>query len=400
MHLVMGLANDILKELKKDVVKCDKAEEGNPELDEHHEEVQKNILEMYSDVEDLEAQLSNTSLANMVIMNDLKRIAFFENGQLKEAEEASRENYAKQNKKKANKRQSCDAVSCILFTIDVENDWDQTFTCKNTCKIHLRCEGIAFVNEDEELPEGYECGQCEKKKPNHEWIKETLISKNHEFTQKQLSINLRITSLKAEIDYNEHLEETVSGPRQRQFKEALKKLGDVARFHGGDLQGKQVQKLLDDARNETFEIIDCIKDEKVLHEKYSSTLTCLANVSDALKTEGEDFDEDDIQMVKEICESWGELWPIHFPERNITPIGHILSFVLPKAVEEHKTFWRFYKVEQKGESIHAMMNDIDRKCWVIKNEESRLWKLIERYELRNVTNVDIVVPVKHVFKKE
>ena len=97
----------------------------------------------------------------------------------------------------------------------------------------------------------------------------------------------------------------MSGPRQRQFKEALKKLGDVARFHGGDLQGKQVQKLLDDARNETFEIIDCIKDEKVLHEKYSSTLTCLANVSDALKTEGEDFDEDDIQMVKEICESWG-----------------------------------------------------------------------------------------------
>ena len=135
----------------------------------------------------------------------------------------------------------------------MENDWDQTFTCKNTCKIHLRCEGIAFENEDEELPEGYECGQCEKKKPNHEWIKETLISKNHEYTQKQLSINLRITSLKAEIDYNEHLEETVTGPRQRQFKEALKKLGDVARFHGGDLQGKQVQKLLDDARNETEE---------------------------------------------------------------------------------------------------------------------------------------------------
>ena len=51
-----------------------------------------------------------------------------------------------------------------------------------------------------------------------------------------------------------------------------------------------------------------------------------------------------------------------------------------------------------GESIHAMMNDIERKCWVIKNEEARLWKLIERYELRNVTNVDIVVPMRRVFK--
>ena len=238
------------------------------------------------------------------------------------------------------------------------------------------------------------------KKPNQQWIQEKLIAKNQEFTQNQLSINLQITSLKAEIDYNEHIEETVSGPRQRQLKAAMKKLGDVARYHGGDLQGKQVQTLLDDARNETFEIIDCVKDKKVLHEKYSSTLTCLANVSDALKTEGDDFDEADITMITEICESWGKLWPIHFPERNITPKGHILSFVLPKAVEEHKSFFRFYKVEQKGESIHATMNDIDRKCWVMKNEEARLWKLIERYELRNSTNVDIVLPMKRVFKKD
>ena len=70
--------------------------------------------------------------------------------------------------------------------------------------------------------------------------------------------------------------------------------------------------------------------------------------------------------------------------------------ILPKVIEEHKTFFRFYKVEEKGESIHATMNDIDRKCWVIKNKQARLWKLIERYELRNVTNVDIVVPLKRI----
>ena len=48
----------------------------------------------------------------------------------------------------------------------------------------------------------------------------------------------------------------------------------------------------------------------------------------------------------------------------------------------------FYKVEEKGESIHATMNDINRKCWVIKNKEARLWKIIERYKLRNVTNIE------------
>ena len=62
-------------------------------------------------------------------------------------------------------------------------------------------------------------------------------------------------------------------------------------------------------------------------------------------------------------------------------------------------FFRFYKVEEKGESIHAIMNDINRKCWVIKNKEARLWKIIERYELRNVTNVNITKPLKRTLKR-
>ena len=77
--------------------------------------------------------------------------------------------------------------------------------------------------------------------------------------------------------------------------------------------------------------------------------------------------------------------------------GYILSFVLPKSCEELKTFYKFYKVEQRGEEIHASINDIDRKAWVIKNEGSRLWKLVERYELRNV---EIAVPMRRVFRKD
>ena len=401
MHIVMGLANDVLKELKKDVIKCDEEEKVDEGFDDNHKQaVQENLIKMYSEVEDLEAQLSNTSLAKMVILNDLKRVALLKKGLVKEAEKVSKENYGNQNATRKNERQSCGAASCLLFTIDVKNDWDQILTCKNTCKVHLRCEGIALVDEDEELPDGYTCVQCQTNKPNNEWIEETLKTKNQEFTKIQTSLNRRITSIKADIAHNEQLEESESGPRQRQLKNAMKKLGDIARYHGGDLQGKQVQKMLDDARDETFEIIACVKDHENLHSKYSTALTCLANVSDALKTSGEDYEDEDTKMVQSICEEWGKIWPTLFPERNITPKGHILAFVLPKVIEEHKTFFRFYKVEEKGESIHATMNDIDRKCWVIKNKQARLWKLIERYELRNVTNVAIVVPLKRIFKKD
>ena len=105
-------------------------------------------------------------------------------------------------------------------------------------------------------------------------------------------------------------------------------------------------------------------------------------------------------MIRKACEQWGNIWPKRFTERNITPKGHILSFVLPKSCEELKTFYKFYKVGQKGEEIHASMNDIDRKAWVIKNEGARLWKLVEQYQLRNVTTVEIAVPMRRVFRKD
>ena len=99
-----------------------------------------------------------------------------------------------------------------------------------------------------------------------------------------------------------------------------------------------------------------------------------------------------------MCEDWGKHWPVDFPNQSITPKGHILTFVLPKIASERGKLYRFYKIEQKGESIHADMNDINRKVWCIRKKEARLWKLIERYEMRNVTNVDFVVPMKRIFK--
>ena len=75
-----------------------------------------------------------------------------------------------------------------------------------------------------------------------------------------------------------------------------------------------------------------------------------------------------------------------------------MIFVLPQFIKIHRTFHMIYEVEQAGESIPAILNDIHRKIWSIRDGEQKLWKFIERYELRNVLDVDIVAPVKRVFK--
>ena len=46
--------------------------------------------------------------------------------------------------------------------------------------------------------------------------------------------------MQAKIDHHENVEQIVSGPRQRLLKEAMVKLGDIARYHGGDLQGRGI----------------------------------------------------------------------------------------------------------------------------------------------------------------
>ena len=75
-----------------------------------------------------------------------------------------------------------------------------------------------------------------------------------------------------------------------------------------------------------------------------------------------------------------------------------MIFVIPEFVKIHRSFHMFYKVEQAGESIHAVLNDIHRKIWSIRDGEQKLWKFIERYEIRNVLDVGIVSPNRRVLK--
>ena len=162
-------------------------------------------------------------------------------------------------------------------------------------------------------------------------------------------------------------------------------------YHGGDLEGKAVQKLLDCARDKSFTILKCVADKMELHEKFERALTTLHEVSDIFKSKIEFFSEDEIEVVKTLCENWGRNWPIDFPHLNLTPKGHDLVWVLPEILKHTESFFMFYKVEEKGESIHAELNSIQRKIWCIRDPAERLWKYVERYELKNSLDTNIVV---------
>ena len=66
--------------------------------------------------ENLEAQWSNVNLAEMVVLNDMKRVKLLLEDNEKEASEVATENYSKR-KKKSNPKVQCDADLCFNILI-------------------------------------------------------------------------------------------------------------------------------------------------------------------------------------------------------------------------------------------------------------------------------------------
>ena len=133
----------------------------------------------------------------------------------------------------------------------------------------------------------------------------------------------------------ERLEEKESlvGPRERKLKDSCKKLGiNPAIYHGGDLEGKAVQTMLDCARKpHKFELLE---DNANAREKYVRALSTLAKVSDALKTPFDDpFDDEDVLQIKGWFEEWGH--NLRDFKKKLTPKAHDMIFVIPEFIKIH-----------------------------------------------------------------
>ena len=172
MHVIMGLTNDTLNELKAVVRKLDDNIENRTHFDGHHTMIKEKLLEMHDEVENLEAFQSNIMLADMVVQNDLKRIPLILAGSMKDAENVAKENYS--SKRNSKEKPQCDAALCIIFDCDVINEWDEEIVCKNKCNIHTRCKGLAPIDDDEKIPEGYECQKCQTGAANTIWLQKSL----------------------------------------------------------------------------------------------------------------------------------------------------------------------------------------------------------------------------------
>ena len=75
---------------------------------------------------------------------------------------------------------------------------------------------------------------------------------------------------------------------------------------------------------------------------------------------------------------------MYFPDTNITWKMHILSFVLPKIIENYETHnicYKFLKVEQAGERFHQIWNTLTRtKFFSVRDKKLKLLYTYKEYK--------------------
>ena len=394
MHIIMGLGNDVVNELKRIVRDLDDKES---EVQTMHNNVDEKLQKLHEERETLETNHKNNALDKFIAEHDFQQQALIKKNKIKEAAEIAKKRYTKV--KSRAQKQDCDTGLCVIFPCDEENGYADILTCKNGCKVHNRCEGIVYVPHNYVEPEIYTCKKCNFELQGDEWLEKELKEGIKMVTDENRDIMRRLTEIKIEIEKIEN-EELKCGERENKLKESMKIMKiNPAIYHGGDFEGKAIQKMLDCARDKSFTILQCVSDQAELFEKFQRALTTLHEVSDLFKSKIEYFDDEEVEIVKTLCENWGKNWPIDFPNLNITPKGHDLVWVLPEVLRQLRSFYMFYKVEEKGESIHAELNSIQRKIWCIRDPAERLWKYIERYELKNTLETDLVLPYNRFNKK-
>ena len=86
------------------------------------------------------------------------------------------------------------------------------------------------------------------------------------------------------------------------------------------------------------------------------------------------------EEAADVCESWGDYFPVHFSKKNITRKMNSLIMVFPNFIRQQNICYKMLKLEQEGERLHHVLKMIEKKYLNVKNKPLRYFYLIKDYE--------------------
>ena len=108
--------------------------------------------------------------------------------------------------------------------------------------------------------------------------------------------------------------------------------------------------------------------------------------------------EEETEDGARACESWGNVFPVEFPEKNLTRKMVNMCLVTPTLIRKNPLGMmnKILRLEQEGEHIHQVMNVKERRKKMILKRHERFWKMLVDWEDSIYSDYSDFEPIKWV----
>ena len=147
------------------------------------------------------------------------------------------------------------------------------------------------------------------------------------------------------------------GATEKIFDKSLKKIGMTTQcyFGGDNMVGNVCNKGYKSLNDGEETLVECLEGEEEKQE-YLNSFRSLAKIHKLLFIEKPSDEE--IEAAAKECEFFLENFPVWFPNHSITHKMFILGMILPIFIRrERQMLYHFLSAEERGESIHRLLNE-------------------------------------------
>ena len=151
-------------------------------------------------------------------------------------------------------------------------------------------------------------------------------------------------------------------------------------YFGGEVElvGNMRHKILVDFREGNNSLLTFLEGKEEKHKKHLKIWNIIVNIDSFFSTPSPT--QKQAKNGAQLCESFGEFYPVYFPKNNLTRKMHSLSYVFPRFIREQNICYKMLKLEQEGERLHHVLNEIERRYENIKKQPLRYFYMLLEYE--------------------
>ena len=87
------------------------------------------------------------------------------------------------------------------------------------------------------------------------------------------------------------------------------------------------------------------------------------------------------ESAAQVCEEWCQVYPVFFPNKNLTRKMVEWSIMMPKFIREKKGFMNtMLRLEQEGEHLHQILNSLENRFKSVYNKSERYYLILKELE--------------------